>query len=144
MLQWQHQTAGAHLRKFSRPTEAEMYTKSSLILIIAVAFLTLAGMGAAKFVAPQTAGYQPGRGGALRLWDQTTRHADALADAPQTANYRELGRAEALRLWDQMTRHADALADAPQTANYRELGRAEALRLWDQMTRHADALADAP
>src|SRR5512139_101683 len=82
MLQSQHQTAGAHLRQFSRPTEVEMSTKSSLIVIAVVAFLALAGMGAAQFVGPQNTNNQPGRTEAIRQGDQMAQHADALADSP--------------------------------------------------------------
>jgi hypothetical protein len=157
VLQWQHQTAGAHQRKSNRPTEVEMSTKSSLILIVAIAFVALAGMGASRFVGPQKANNQAE---AILLRDQMAQHADALADAPVQSNYGEWYGAipqssskfdlvRAARLRNVLTSHSEALAGArvtygewygaiPQTLP--AFDAAAALSLRDLIEQHGEAL----
>jgi hypothetical protein len=160
MLQWQHQTAGAQQRKSNRPTEVEMSTKSSLILIVAIAFVALAGMGTGRFVGPQKANPEANRSEALALSDRMSQHADALAGAsvqtrlgewygaiPQTSSKFDAARAASQR--NILTSHSEALAGAragygewygaiPQTSP--AFDAAAALSLRDLIEQHGEDL----
>jgi hypothetical protein len=160
MLQWQHQSAGAQQRKSNRLTEVEMSTKSSLILIVAIAFVALAGMGASRFVGPQKADPEANRTNALALSDRMSEHADALADTPIKSNYGEWYGAipqssskfdlvRAARLRNVLTSRSEALAGArvtygewygalPQTSP--AFDAAAALSLRELIEQHGEAL----
>jgi hypothetical protein len=162
MLQWQHQTAGAQQRTFNRPTEVEMSTKSSLILIVAIAFVALAGMGASRFVGPQKANSQADRTDALAMSDRMAQHADALADAsvqfedgewygaiPQSSSKFDLVRAARQR--NLLTIHSEALAGTAVTYGewYGAISQtspvfdaATALRLRNLIEQHGEALQE--
>jgi hypothetical protein len=162
MLQWQHQTAGAQKRTFNRPTEVEMSTKSSLILIVAIAFVALAGIGASRFVGPQKASPKADRTDALALSDRMAQHADALADSPIRSSTGEwygavpqssskFDAARAARQRNMLTNHSEALAGTAVTYGewYGAISQtspvfdaATALRLRNLIEQHGEALQE--
>ncbi|MGE5073524.1 MAG: hypothetical protein ACM3MF_08860 [Anaerolineae bacterium] len=130
-----------------------MSTKNSLLVIVAVAFLALVGMGAAKFVSPDAMRsfvkddtenriLNPK---ALEVRERMAEHADALDGVPA-----QLSRTQAFALRDAMAQHADALAGdvithgawygaIPQTSAI--FNAAEALRLRNVVVEHSEALS---
>lgn len=113
-----------------------MSTKNSLILIVAVALLAVAGLGASRFISPDSMrGFvkddTASRSEAFQVHDQMAAHADALDGSSNRSR-----RMDAFALRDQLAAHADALQGSAVRS-----GRAEALAIQDEMRTHADALA---
>jgi hypothetical protein len=111
-----------------------MSTKNSLILIVVIAFLALAGMGATKF-APTSAGApivrddlvsDPAQAVAPRGLEMQAQHSEALAQS-------ELARQE--QRWEMIAQHSEALSQIVR------LGPARAEQLWNLMVEHTEALA---
>ena len=109
-----------------------MSTKNSLILIVAIAFLALTGLGAAKLarvrapIVRDDVVSQSSQAEAFQWLETQAKHSEALAQS---------GPARQEQRWDRIARHSEALAQTEQSDQIR------AEQLWDLIVAHAEALA---